>query len=107
MYDNDILCTPSRVESLGIANAEGLATGISVVSTREGGITEVLHYGKNGWLAAPENAEDLAEKLKECIESTPSVSAEKSRNGRLFVEKKFDYKQFNALFLEKCAALLK
>jgi colanic acid/amylovoran biosynthesis glycosyltransferase len=106
MQDNDILCTPSRVESLGIANAEGLANGISVVSTREGGITEILDYGKNGWLAEPENAKDLADKLKECIEADPSVRAEKSRNGRLFVEKKFDYKQFNALFLQTCATLL-
>jgi colanic acid/amylovoran biosynthesis glycosyltransferase len=107
MQDNDILCTPSRVESLGIANAEGLANGISVVSTREGGITEVLDYGKNGWLAEPENAKDLADKLRECIEADPSVRAEKSRLGRLFVEKKFDYKQFNGLFLETCSTLLK
>jgi colanic acid/amylovoran biosynthesis glycosyltransferase len=107
MKDNDILCIPSRVESLGVANAEGLANGISVVSTREGGITEVLDYGKNGWLAEPENAKDLADKLKECIEADPSVRAEKSRLGRLFVEKKFDYKQFNALFLETCSTLLK
>jgi colanic acid/amylovoran biosynthesis glycosyltransferase len=106
MQNNDILCTPSRVESLGIANAEGLAAGISVVSTREGGITEVLDNGKNGWLAEPENATDLAQKLKECIETNPSVRAEKSRIGRLFVEKRFDYQQFNVLFLERCAALL-
>jgi colanic acid/amylovoran biosynthesis glycosyltransferase len=106
MQDNDILCTPSRVESLGIANAEGLANGISVVSTREGGIPEILDYGKNGWLAEPENAEDLADKLKECIEAPPSVRTEKSRCGRLFVEKKFDYTNFNAVFLERCATLL-
>ncbi|MDZ7876475.1 MAG: glycosyltransferase family 4 protein [Saprospiraceae bacterium] len=107
MQNNDILCTPSRVESLGIANAEGLANGISVVSTREGGITEVLDYGKNGWLAEPENAKDLVDKLKECIEADPSLRAEKSQYGRLFVEQKFDYKQFNDLFLKTCSALLK
>jgi colanic acid/amylovoran biosynthesis glycosyltransferase len=107
MYEHDILCIPSREESLGIANAEGLASGISVVSTREGGIIEVLDNGKNGWLAEPENAEDLARKLKECIDSDPSVRAEKSRLGRLFVEKHFDYQQLNKAFLETCATLLK
>ena len=105
MQENDILCTPSRLESLGIANAEGLASGISVVSTREGGIPEVLDNGKNGWLAEPENADDLAEKLRICIEADPSVRAKKSHAGRLFVEQNFDYKQLNALFLEKCVAL--
>jgi colanic acid/amylovoran biosynthesis glycosyltransferase len=107
MHNNDILCTPSRVESLGLANVEGLATGISVVSTREGGITEVLDGGNNGWLAEPENVEDLARKLKICIESDSSVRAEKSRLGRQFVEKRFDYRQFNALFLSKCAELMR
>lgn len=105
MRANDILCTPSRDEALGIANAEGLASGISIVSTRVGGIPEVLDNGKNGWLAEAENADDLAEKLKNCIEADPSVRAEKSRAGRLFVEQNFDYKQLNALFLEKCVAL--
>jgi colanic acid/amylovoran biosynthesis glycosyltransferase len=107
LYDHDILCIPSREESLGLANAEGLASGISVVSTREGGIIEVLDNGKNGWLAEPENAQDLALKLKECIEADPSVRAEKSRLGRLFVEKHFDYRQLNQAFLETCATLLK
>jgi colanic acid/amylovoran biosynthesis glycosyltransferase len=107
MHEHDILCIPSREEALGIANAEGLASGISVVSTREGGIIEVLDNGKNGWLAEPENAEDLAQKLKECIEAPPSVRTEKSRLGRLFVEKHFDYRQLNQAFLETCATLLK
>jgi colanic acid/amylovoran biosynthesis glycosyltransferase len=104
---NDILCTPSRDEALGIANAEGLASGISVVSTKVGGIVEVLENGKNGWLAEPENADDLAQKLKECIEAKPSLRLEKSRLGRQFVEKAFDYQQLNTKFLETCASLLK
>jgi colanic acid/amylovoran biosynthesis glycosyltransferase len=106
MQNNDILCTPSRDEALGIANAEGLASGISVVSTRVSGIIEVLDDGRNGWLAEPENADDLAEKLKNCIEADPSVRAEKSRYGRLFVEQNFDYQRLNALFLERCTALI-
>jgi colanic acid/amylovoran biosynthesis glycosyltransferase len=107
MDTHDILCIPSREEALGIANAEGLAVGISVVSTREGGIIEVLENGKNGWLAEPENVEDLAKKIKNCIEEDPSVRAEKSKSGRLFVEQNFDYKGINAAFLETCATLLK
>ncbi len=106
MQNNDILCTPSRDEALGIANAEGLASGISVVSTKVGGIPEVLNNGKNGWLAEPENVEDLADTLKKCIEADPSVRAEKSRCGRLFVEERFDYKKLNAQFLDKCAEIL-
>ena len=102
MAAHDILCVPSRVESLGIINIEGLSTGISVVSTREGGIPEVLNYGENGWLAEPENAESLADALKNCIEADPSVRKQKSINGRRFIVQNFNIKELVAQFLDIC-----
>jgi colanic acid/amylovoran biosynthesis glycosyltransferase len=50
-----------------MTNIEGLASGISVVTSSAGGIPEVLDDGRNGWMAVPGDARDLAEKLKECI----------------------------------------
>ena len=102
MAVHDILCVPSRVESLGIINIEGLASGISVVSTREGGIPEVLDEGRNGWLAEPENAESLADALKNCIDADPSVRKQKSINGRRYVEQNFNIKPLVAQFLDIC-----
>ena len=102
MAAHDILCVPSRIEALGIINIEGLATGISVVSTQEGGIPEVLNHGENGWLAAPENAESLATALRNCIEATPSVKKQKSLNGRRFIEQKFNIQSLVAQFLDIC-----
>ncbi len=102
MAVNDILCVPSRVESLGIINIEGLATGISVVSTCEGGIPEVLNEGENGWLAVPENAESLAKALKKCIQVDPSVRKQKRINGRRYVEQNFNIKLLVAQFLDIC-----
>ena len=102
MYAQDILCMPSRTESLGIANIEGLATGISVVSTREGGITEVLDKGENGWLAASENPASLAEALKNCLLAPPSVKMQKSEKGRRFVEQYFDSALLVKQFVEIC-----
>ncbi len=102
MATHDILCVPSRIEALGIINIEGLATGISVVSTREGGIPEVLNEGENGWLAEPENAESLANALRNCIEATPSVREQKSINGRHFIEQNFNIQSLVAQFLDIC-----
>ena len=102
MAVHDILCVPSRVESLGIINIEGLATGISVVSTCEGGIPEVLNEGENGWLAVPENAESLAKALKKCIQADPSVRKQKRINGRRYVEQNFNIKSLVAQFLDMC-----
>jgi colanic acid/amylovoran biosynthesis glycosyltransferase len=89
MQSHDILCIPARHEALGLANVEGLAHGISVVSTNVGGIPEVLDNGECGWLAVPHNPAALAETLKNCIEAPPSVRKAKSEYGRRHVEKLF------------------
>lgn len=100
MYENDILCVPSREEVLGLANVEGLAHGIRVVSTKVGGIPEVLDSGKNGWLAEPNNPISLAQVLENCIEEGPSVFEAKSEVGRRFVEEHFDYRSMISRFVE-------
>jgi colanic acid/amylovoran biosynthesis glycosyltransferase len=102
LYDNHILCIPSRAEVLGLANVEGLAHGTTVVTTNVGGIPEVMDDGKNGWLAEPNNPKSLAAALKNCIESPPSVLKAKSDAGRRYVEEKFDYRTMIAHFIDIC-----
>lgn len=106
MYAHDILCIPSRTESLGIANIEGLATGISVVSTREGGITEVLNKGENGWLALSENPASLADALENCLLAPPSVKMQKMENGRRYVEQYFDSVLLVKQFVDMCEKII-
>ena len=82
----DIFCVPSYTEAFGVANIEALAHGISVVSTQVGGIPEVMDNGRNGWLAKPNDAADLAAALKACIED-PAERQVRAENGRKFIEK--------------------
>jgi colanic acid/amylovoran biosynthesis glycosyltransferase len=102
MYANNIICVPARAEVLGLVNVEGLAHGTPVVTTRVGGIPEVMDNGKNGWLAEPNNPKSLAEALHNCIEATPSVLKAKSDAGRKFVEQNFDYRTMIAQFIDIC-----
>lgn len=88
LLSSDILCIPSLREALGVANIEGLASGIPVVSTNVGGIPEVLGNGEFGWMAEPGDAESLATCLEECI-TQPSLRMAKSRAGRKHVETHF------------------
>lgn len=97
----DILCIPSLREGLGVANIEGLAAGIPVVSTNTGGIPEVLGQGAYGWLANVNDVKSLADTLKKCIEF-PEVRKNKSRAGRQFVEQQFSHK----IMLENFLGLL-
>lgn len=83
---NDIFCVPSLKEALGVANIEALASGIPVVSTRTGGIPEVLDHGNNGWLANLNDPGSLAAAIKDCIQH-PLERLHKSMQGRKFITK--------------------
>jgi glycosyltransferase involved in cell wall biosynthesis len=69
-----------------VANIEALAHGILVISSRVGGIPEVLDNGNNGWLIESGNAEMLADAVRECIQH-PEIRLQKAQNGRNFIQK--------------------
>jgi colanic acid/amylovoran biosynthesis glycosyltransferase len=102
MHAHDIVCVPARAEVLGLVNAEGLAHGTPVVTTRVGGIPEVMNGGENGWLAEPGKPKSLAKALQDCIEADPSVLKAKCDAGRKFVEENFDYRKMIAQFVDIC-----
>lgn len=91
----DILCVPALREGLGVANIEGLAIGIPVVSTNAGGIPEVLDGERCGWVAQAGDIEDLAKSIKGCIESS-NEKAKRSEAGRKRVEELFGHEQMLA-----------
>lgn len=87
-----LFCVPSHKEALGVANIEALASGIPVVSTRVGGIPEVLDQGKNGWLCEANNVKSLADTIKTCLKDEAARN-EKSHHGRAFVTANFGHEQ--------------
>ena len=64
--DADIFCAPSRFESFGLVLFEAMQYGIPVVSTRVGGIPEVV--GDAGLLVPPDDADALRAALRALIE---------------------------------------
>lgn len=47
---SDLMLLPSEVESFGLAALEAMACGVPVVSTRTGGLPEVVEHGVSGYL---------------------------------------------------------
>lgn len=82
LRNSHIFCVPSYKEALGVANLEAMAHGIPVVSTRVGGIPEVLDQGRCGWLVPPGDASALAAALNECIQ-VPELRKLKVQNALL------------------------
>jgi len=86
----DILCVPALREGLGVANMEGLAKGIPVVSTNAGGIPEVLDGEMCGWIAEARDIDSLAATIEKCILSE-DLRKKKSAAGRKRVEQMFGH----------------
>ncbi len=58
-----IFALPSRYEALGCVYLEAMATGKVAIGCQGQGIEEVIRHGSNGWLVAPESAEQLTAAL--------------------------------------------
>lgn len=56
----DMFVCPSRVESFSQTTLESMACGTPVVGFSVGGIPDMVEHGVNGYLAAPQNPEELA-----------------------------------------------
>jgi glycosyltransferase involved in cell wall biosynthesis len=64
----DVLCVPSRYDGWGLVVPEGLAAGLSVISTRQtGAAVDFLHTGKNGWLIDADDEEAIHRAMREAI----------------------------------------
>lgn len=60
----DVLVHPARREGLGVAVLQAGASGVPVVSTRAGGIVDVIIDGQNGLLVPPGDPKALATALE-------------------------------------------
>ena len=59
--------------------AEALFAGCKVVTSRVGGVPDVLEDGRNGWLAAPGDPADLAAKLTAALDDTNEAIQQSAR----------------------------
>ena len=64
----DVFALTSRAEGVATATLEAMATGLSLVVTNVGSLSEVVTPGENGFLARPADPESIAEELCRVIE---------------------------------------
>jgi glycosyltransferase involved in cell wall biosynthesis len=57
------LCPSTWAEAAGLVNLEALACGLPLVASRVGGIPEFVRHGSNGFLVAPGDPHELAERI--------------------------------------------
>lgn len=89
----DICVFPSRMESFGVAQLEASACGKPVITTRVGGVSEVIEHNSTGFLIEKPDTLLLTEAIQKLIDS-PELRVTMGENGRKFVKDRYD--------LDKC-----
>lgn len=69
----DVLVNPSNQESFGYTVCEAMACGTPAVGFPIGGIKEQIEHKVNGYLAAYQDAEDLARGIEHCVENRDTL----------------------------------
>lgn len=91
---HDIFIFPSIwQEPFGLTHLEAMASGISVVSTANGGQGEFLKDGENCLTFPPEDAEALAGQLKRLM-TDPGLTASLAAEGRRTAEQSFSFSRY-------------
>lgn len=64
----DLFVCPSRIDNLPNTVLESMACGTPVIASDVGGIPEMVHPGRTGWLYTPNTAEACASALREACQ---------------------------------------
>ena len=95
----DLLLHGARSEAFGLALVEAMACGVPVVSTRVGGIPEVVADGETGLLAASPDASELADKMTRLV-GTPGLLSTMGDASVARVRREFDRATYAARYLD-------
>lgn len=87
----DVFAFSTFYEHHPFAVLEALATGLPVVTTTVGGISETIESGKNGFLVEPFNSKAFSEKILYLIEH-PAFAAEMGALARKTMVEKYDWR---------------
>jgi glycosyltransferase involved in cell wall biosynthesis len=87
----DIFAFSTFYENLPFAVLEALSTGLPVVTTRVGGIPEMIEDGRNGFLVQPFNSRELSNRILYLLEH-PNAASEIAFQARKVIEERFDWR---------------
>ncbi len=99
---SDLFLLPSHAEGIANVLLEAMACGLPVISTRCGGVVDVVRHGENGWLVPIRNAPALAAQIIDFISLNQSevdrvvVSAHQTIREQFLLPRQL--KQFEELY---------
>jgi len=88
--DAEVFVSPSVYEPFGIMNLEAMACSLPVVSTKVGGIKDVVLDGETGILVSPRSPVEIVEAVNKLL-GDPLLAKRMGEKGRKRVEKEFSW----------------
>jgi len=84
----DMVVSSSHSEAMPLALMEAMASGLPVVATRVGGVPDIVEHGQTGWLVAPGDAQDIANRCA-ALAADPALGRRLGACGRQRVMERF------------------
>jgi len=103
---SDIFIFPTFYEAFGIVNIEAMEAGLPVISTKEGGIPDVIEDGINGYIVEKNNINQLKDKILFLMNNS-SKRREMSDNNRLKFRQKYTLEIFEDNIIKGFESILK
>jgi N-acetyl-alpha-D-glucosaminyl L-malate synthase BshA len=100
-----VLLMPSELEAFGLAALEGMACGVVPVSTKCGGVPELITHGVDGYLEAVGDTEAQAARVLELLGDEARFDR-MSKAARATAENRFDTEQIIPLYEQVYAEVL-
>ena len=85
-----LMVVPSVLEGFGITALEGIASGVPIIASRVPGLVDIVDDGRNGYLVASGDREELKKKLLELLKD-PQKRENMGKEGRLVAQEKFSW----------------
>ncbi|WP_211747482.1 glycosyltransferase family 4 protein [Paenibacillus sp. Marseille-Q4541] len=100
-----MVCPSQKHEAFGLVNIEAMSCGIPVITSKNGGMKEIVNDGHNGFLVSNyKNARGFASPLSKLLVS-PELSQMMGNNGRKTVQERYTW-QVTAQKLEEAYSRL-
>jgi sugar transferase (PEP-CTERM/EpsH1 system associated) len=85
----DIFVLSSIAEGIPMTVLEAMSAGLPIISTRVGGLPELIEQGTNGYLVEKENTAALAEAMYHYVDDKNKI-IDHGRKGQLIIAQKFE-----------------